>query len=185
MRIVCVYALGVAAAAHYFFGFLNIHGYHPGIIYLVCLMLSLCLCPLGRQAPYARFYAGLASFFTTASGTLVAFIYHTGKKYAPGNPFVLFLLAIFCAIPLLVLSVASPVLLFVYHMALARARRPFWLLGFQVVALVGLCFFRLYAAFHPEYELLAFRSMGYWLISYSLTLLTLSISYLFKPYQSA
>lgn len=180
-----VYALGVAAAAHYFFGHLQIHGYHPGIIYIVCLMLSLCFCPLGRQAPYARFYAGLSSFFTTASATLVALIYYTGKKNAHRNPFVIFLLAIFCAIPLVLLSVASPVLLYAYHMALARARRPFWLLALQVVALVGLCLFRVYAAFHPEYESIAFRSVGYWLVSYSLTLLTLAISYLFKPYRPA
>jgi|GEM_PF-5972924 len=178
-----VYALGVAAAAHYFFGTLQIYGYHPGIIYLVCLMLSLCFCPLGRQAPYARFYAGLSSFFTTASGTLVAFIYYTGKKHR--NPFVIFLLAVFCAIPLLLLSVASPVLLYVYHMALARARRPFWLLGLQIIMLVGLALFRLYAAFHPQYESIAFRSIGYWLVSYSLSLLTLAMSYLFKPYQAA
>ena len=179
-----VYALGVAAAAHYFFGQLLIFGHHPGLIYVVCLMSSLCLCPLARQAPYARFYAGLSSFFTTASATLVALIYYTGKKYAHRNPFVIFLLAVFCAIPLLVLAVASPVLLYAYHMALARARRPFWLLGLQVVVLLGLAIFRTYAAFHPEYELDAFRAFGDWLVGYSLTLLTLAISYLFKPYQT-
>mgnify|MGYP003584833919 CR=1 FL=1 len=178
-----VYALGLAAASRYFFGQLLVFGYHPGIIYVICLLVSLCLTPWGRQAPYARAWAGAASFFTTLTATLATFLHQFLKRNLNRSPWLAFLLAFMIMIPLVVVAVASPAVLFGYHMALARARRPFWLLALLGAAFVGLMLLRVYAAFHGEYELMAFHGIGYWLISYSLLLLTLAISYLKKPYQ--
>ena len=178
-----VYALGVAAASRYFFGQLSILGYHPGLVYLACLLLSLCICPLARQAPYARFYAGLASFFATLTGTLTGVLYYYSRRDYNRNPWLFLAMALLLLIPLVLAAIASPVLLFIYHMALARARRPFWVLALQATAFLTLLLLRAYAEFHPPYLQLATHGLGYWLISYSLVLLTLAISYLVKPYQ--
>ncbi len=178
-----VYALGLAAASRYFFDQVVVFGHHPGLLYVICLLVSLCLCPFGRQAPYARAYAGVASFFTTLTATLAGFLYQFLKKNINRNPWLVIALALIIMIPLAIVAIASPVCLFVYHMALARARRPFWVLALLGSAFVGLALLRIYAAFHGEYQLMAFRGIGYWLISYGLVLLTLAISYLRKPYQ--
>lgn len=178
-----VYALGLVAASRYFFGQLVVFGYHPGILYLICLLLSLCLTPWGRQAPYARAWAGMASFFTTLTATLATFLYHFIERNKNRNPWLALVLGILVAVPLVVVAVASPALLFGYHLALARARRPFWVLALLGAAFIGLTILRVYASFHSEYELMAVRAIGYWLLSYSLVLLALAINYLKKPYQ--
>lgn len=178
-----VYALGLAVASRYFFDQVVVFGHHPGLLYVICLLLSLCLTPWGRQAPYARAWAGMASFFTTLTATLATFLYHFIKRNLNRNPWLVMVLGFIVMIPLVVVAVASPALLFGYHMALARARRPFWILALLGVGFLSLMILRVYAAFHPEYELMAVRGFGYWLVSYSMILLTLAISYLKKPYQ--
>lgn len=178
-----IYALGVAAASRYFFGQQLIFGYHPGLIYLLGMLLSLCLCPLARQAPYARIYGALASFFTSLTGALSGILYYYSRRDFNRNPLMFVVMSVLLVVPLVLAAVAAPVLLFAYHMALARARRPFWILALQAIAFSTLLFLRAYAAFHPEYQAMAFQGLGYWLVSYSLVLLTLAISYLRKPYQ--
>lgn len=178
-----VYALGLAAASRYFFGETLVYGYHPGLIYTICLLLSLCFCPLGRQAPYARFYAGLASFFTTITAAVTTFLYLFAKRNKERYPWLILLLLIGLGIPLLVLAILSPVLLFAYHLALARARKPFWVLALQANIFFALCAFRVYAVYHSQYELVAFQAFGYWMASYSLVLLTLALSYFRNPYK--
>lgn len=178
-----VYALGLVAASRYFFGELLVLGYHPGILYLIGLLLSLCLTPFGRQAPYARSWGGMASFFTTLTATLATFLYQFIERNKNRNPWLVLVVGFLVAVPLLVVAVASPAVLFGYHMALARARRPFWVLALLGAAFLGLMVLRVYASFHSQYELMAFRAFGYWLVSYSLVLITLALNYLKKPYQ--
>ncbi len=178
-----IYALGVAAASQYFFGQQLIFGYHPGLLYLLGLLLSLCLCPLARQAPYARIYSGLASFFTSVTGALGAILYYYSRRDFNRNPFMFLVMSVLLIVPLALAALASPVLLFAYHMALARARRPFWILALQAVVLSTLLLLRAYAIFHPQYQAIALQGIGAWLISYSLVLLTLALSCLKNPYQ--
>ena len=178
-----IYALGVAVASRYFFGQQLVFGYHPGLLYLLALLLSLCLCPLARQAPYARIYGALASFFTSLTGALTGILYYYSRRDLNRNPFVFLMVSVLLIVPLVLAATAAPVLLFAYHMALARARRPFWVLVLQAVVLSTLLLLRAYAVLHPEYQSVAFHGIGYWLVSYSLTLLTLALSYLRSPYQ--
>lgn len=178
-----IYALGVAVASRYFFGQSLVFGQHPGLIYVICLSLSLCLCPLGRQASYARFYSAMASLFTSLTGILTGILWYYSKRENNRSPWLFLTMTVLLVIPLALAAIAAPILLFAYHMALARARRPFWVLALQATALITLLLLRGYAIFHPEYEAIAVQGIGYWLISYSLVLLTLANSYLRKPYQ--